>query len=324
MAWQIQTLSQNGVVEASEVAPSKRKRKRAEAERNVTFRLLESASQGIDAGLAVIDKNYQVIWANKLLMDLGVKPDKKCYEVFNNLGAVCPNCGVEKVFKQNASLDVHEYKTVNSKGETIWIELRVTPLKDEQGQVIAAVELAVPITQRKQTEETIKKAKVQTELDKKRLETILETSPSAIVIIDASGKFSYVNKRALQIYGFDTIGLSLDENVAKVKAKRIDGTEFPVEEMPVSRSLTLGEEVHNVEMLIERANGSVIPIIANTAPLRDLQGNITAAIAIFEDITKQKQKETEMQNNETKLRFILDATPFPVALVDAKDDKILY
>ena len=144
---------ENRVVELRGIGIDVTESKRVDAERAVTFRLLESASQGIDAGLAVINKNYQVVWANKLLMDLGIEPNRKCYEVFNNLGVVCPDCGVERVFKHNASLDVHEYKTVNSKGETVWVELRVTPLKDEKGQVIAAVELAVPITERKQTEE---------------------------------------------------------------------------------------------------------------------------------------------------------------------------
>src|SRR5208283_1673975 len=126
--------------------------------------------------------------------------------------------------------------------------------------------------------------------------------PSAVVIIDASnGRFSYVNKRAMQLYGFDTLGLGLDENVAKVKARRADGTEYPIEEMPVSRSLKFGEEVHNAEMIIERADGQTIPILASTAPLRDMQGNITAAIVVFEDITERKKTEASFKEVKDQL-----------------------
>jgi PAS domain S-box-containing protein len=157
---------------------------------------------------------------------------------------------------------------------------------------VSKAELETEVDERKKAEEALLKAKEQTEFDRKRLETILETSPSAIVIIEArEGKFSYVNKRAAQLYGFDTIGINLDENVAKVKAKRADGTDYPIEEMPVSRSLKLGQETHNEEMIIERADGQILPIVANTAPLRDMQGNITSAIVVFEDITERKKAE---------------------------------
>ena len=109
-------------------------RKQAESELRETLNVLERVGEGTDAGLAVIGKDYRVVWANKRLMDLGVAPNKKCYETFNNLGVVCPDCGVEKIFRQNLPLDVHEYKTVNSKGETTWIELRVTPLTRRKGK----------------------------------------------------------------------------------------------------------------------------------------------------------------------------------------------
>jgi len=126
--------------------------KQAEAELRGTFEVLEQVGEGIDAGLAVIGKDYRVIWANKLLMNLGVTPNKKCYQTFNHSENVCVDCGAKRIFEQNLPLDVHEFKTINSKGETIWVELRVTPLKDKDGKTTAALELAVPITERKKVE----------------------------------------------------------------------------------------------------------------------------------------------------------------------------
>ena len=78
-------------------------RKKAELELKQYNEILERVGEGIDAGLAVINRDYRVVWANKRLMDLGVAPNKKCYETFNNIGIVCPNCGVEKIFENNAS-----------------------------------------------------------------------------------------------------------------------------------------------------------------------------------------------------------------------------
>ena len=48
--------------------------------------VLERVAESIDSGLAIIGKDYYVIWANKRLRDLGGKPNnKKCYQTFNHL-----------------------------------------------------------------------------------------------------------------------------------------------------------------------------------------------------------------------------------------------
>ena len=57
-------------------------RKKAEEKLSGTLEVLERVGEGLDAGLAVIDKDYRVIWANKHLMDLGVSPKKNCYQTF--------------------------------------------------------------------------------------------------------------------------------------------------------------------------------------------------------------------------------------------------
>jgi PAS domain S-box-containing protein len=149
------------------------------------------------------------------------------------------------------------------------------------------------------------------------LETILETSPSAVVIVNASsGKFSYANKRALKLYGFDTSGLDLDEHITKVKAKRMDGTDYPIDEMPVSQSLKLGQEVHDKEMILSRPDGQSFPVSVNAAPLRDTKGNITAAIVVFEDITQRKKAEKALRQAEERFRIALKNAPVSVAAQD--------
>jgi PAS domain S-box-containing protein len=131
-------------------------RKSAELEIKQKNILLESLSENIAAGLAIIDRNYRVIWANKMLRNAGGNPGELCYKIFAHSEEVCSDCGVKQVFEQNLPAHIHEYKTKDAKGQTLWIELRVTPLKDESGKITAALELAVPITERKQAEEKLK------------------------------------------------------------------------------------------------------------------------------------------------------------------------
>jgi PAS domain S-box-containing protein len=129
--------------------------KKAKVELEQRYEILERVTESLESGLAIINKDYDVIWANTVIKNLGVAPNKKCYQTFNNLNNVCPDCGVRKIFEQNAPFDVHEYKTADQKGETVWIELRATPLKDKKGKTIAALELAIPITEQKKAEDQL-------------------------------------------------------------------------------------------------------------------------------------------------------------------------
>ena len=121
------------------------------------YDLLESLGESIDAGLAIIDKNYKIVWANKMLKKVGACPGESCYKTLGHSGTVCSDCGVTKIFSTKKFSHIHEYKNVDSKGETHWVELRATPLKDEKGNVTSVrSKLAVRITQRKKAEEALK------------------------------------------------------------------------------------------------------------------------------------------------------------------------
>jgi PAS domain S-box-containing protein len=190
-----------------------------------------------------------------------------------------------------------EFQFLRKDGTTIWTLANTAPIF-ENGRHIANIAMHTNITKRKKAESALREASEQTEFERKRLETILETTPLAVVIVDASsGKFSYANKRAMQLYGFNTLGLDLDEHVAKVKAKRMDGTDYPLEEMPISHSLKLGQEVLDKEMILSRPDGQSFAVAVSAAPLRDMKGNITAAIAVFEDITEHKRAQEALRQS---------------------------
>ncbi|MBN1244832.1 PAS domain S-box protein [Candidatus Bathyarchaeota archaeon] len=124
--------------------------KKIERELKVERDKLEAVTENIGAGLGIISKDYRILWANKLLRQVnGDCEGKPCYSTFERRSDVCPECGVKKVFENSVPIDIHEYSSQDDKGNRFWIELIVTPIKDEKGNVIAALELAVNITERK-------------------------------------------------------------------------------------------------------------------------------------------------------------------------------
>ncbi len=112
--------------------------------------MLENMATNIDAGLTIISRDYRILWANHLLKQINGSDieNKLCYSTYNKSTQICPDCGVRNVFENGAIVDRHDYH-FNINGRDDWVELIVTPIKNKDGKVIAALELAVNITERK-------------------------------------------------------------------------------------------------------------------------------------------------------------------------------
>jgi signal transduction histidine kinase len=112
--------------------------------------MLEAVTENIGAGLIIISKDYHALWANNFIKRYkGDIEGKLCYATLNTLDAPCPDCGVKKIFEDGATIDAHEYCSATIDGKPYWVEIIATPIKDKEGNVIAALELAVDITEKK-------------------------------------------------------------------------------------------------------------------------------------------------------------------------------
>ncbi len=284
-------------------------RKNNELELKRLNEVLERVGQSVDAGLAVIGKDYHVIWANQRLKDLGVAPNKKCYQIFNKSHSVCINCGVKKIFEQNRPFDVHEFKTINSKGETTWIELRVTPLKDKNGATMAALELAVPITERKKTEEDLQKS-----LKRERfLANLIRNASIAIAVAYPGGRLMMINEAFQRLTGYK-------ENELKNLTWNVDLTPIEWREYETKK---LGEIIQSkksgvYEKEYIRKDGSIVSVEIVVHPFFDENENISYYFGFITDITERKKAEHELLEQKEKAERYLNVIRHVVLALDLK------
>ena len=194
-----------------------------------------------------------------------------------------------------------------------YAKVKIIPLYHRKGSKYRII--VEDISERKEAEEALENAMQQTELNKQRLQTILETSPSAVVVVEApDGRLSFMNKRALTLYGIDYEGVDMETNIAKIKASRPDGRIVGVDEVPASRALWNGEVVRNEEWIIYQADGAPIPVLASAAPIHNAQGDIVSAVVMFEDITERKKAEEELKKSEELYRTIVETAGEGIAI----------
>ncbi|SMC24644.1 Signal transduction histidine kinase [Desulfacinum hydrothermale DSM 13146] len=115
---------------------------------------LETVTQHMRTGLAIIGRDYRVLWSNQVLRDLFGDPcDQPCYEFYNQRRNICPGCGVRRVFEAGAVKAIHEQQGLDARGNPVYSEIMATPITDDEGRVVAALEMVVPVTEKKLAEE---------------------------------------------------------------------------------------------------------------------------------------------------------------------------
>jgi PAS domain S-box-containing protein len=176
------------------------------------------------------------------------------------------------------------------------------------------------VTDRKQAQAERERLLHELEIERARFEAVLRQMPAGVMIADAaSSKLVLANEQTKQIvgYGYEQL-LELEEYAPLIPCEisRLDGQLYSPHEYPLVRSLKTGEVVTNEEIEIHRNDGSRIFINVNSAPILDNQGQIVAAVVVFQDVSERKRVEQALRESESQLRGLFDANLIGIIIGD--------
>ncbi|MFA6499364.1 MAG: PAS domain S-box protein [Desulfurivibrionaceae bacterium] len=118
--------------------------------------ILEIVTSNIGAGLAIISRDFTILWANKVMEEIyGDSVGKTCFRTYQQQEGVCSWCGVQAIFVQGQERAVREVASTDKNGNPLHLEIIATPIRDAQGNITAALELVLPITEKKQKEKAL-------------------------------------------------------------------------------------------------------------------------------------------------------------------------
>ncbi|MDD2270994.1 MAG: diguanylate cyclase [Desulfuromonadaceae bacterium] len=175
-------------------------------------------------------------------------------------------------------LDAETFCPALNGGEGSYVWATGVPLYNTSGQRTGAIESIRDISERKKSEEYLRK-----------LTHGIEHSASAVLITDNQGTIEYVNRKFSQLTGYlpeEAIG----KNPRILKS---DATHRDVYD-DLWRTILSGKEWRG-ELLNRRKSGEVYWSIASISPLYNDDGMITSFIANVEDINERKNAEATIE-----------------------------
>ena len=277
-------------------------------------------------GLDIIDSQFNVRYIDPEWAKVyGDPTEKKCYEYFMDRSEVCPGCGIPIALKTKRIAATEE--SLVKEGNRP-IQVTTIPFQDGNGEWLVA-EVNVDISERKRTEEALRKAHEELEIrvrertaelaraneamqaeiiERKRTEeslrkseekyrNILESIQDGYFENDLAGNFTFVNDvicRHLRYTKDELIGMNYrkytDEENAKILYQHYIGL------------YRTGQPIKPFEAGYVAKDGIKLIAEISVSLMRDSEGKPIGFRGISRDITERKQAEEEKLSLQEQLR----------------------
>ena len=146
--------------------------------------------------ISVQDRNYKLLRFNREFAErFDSTAGDYCYQAYKGRNEKCLNCPVERTFA-DGQIHYGEETGVDKDGSMMHWILRTSPIKNAQGDVVAAMEMSVDITHRRQLEDKLEKSE-------KKYHEIFSHIPNPVFVLDMNTlDIIDCNDSVQAVYGF--------------------------------------------------------------------------------------------------------------------------
>jgi PAS domain S-box-containing protein len=264
--------------------------------------------EGANDAIVTVDSGNKVTSWNKAAQEmLGYKPDEIIGEPVSIL--VPEKLGEEQkkvIMKVKETGFVEGYESIRmaKDGTQVPVEMTVSSMRDEGGEVIGISAIIRDITERKKAERAILESE-------EKFRNLVETSPDMIFIIDRkSGKILDINDATCKLLGYKR-----DEIIGTTSGDRI----LPVQKDAYNRELESLKKTGRFagEFKVRKKDGSVMPVEVRGASF----GNYSFAMGT--DITERKRAEKVIRESEEKFRNLYQTAQVGLFRTRISDGKMI-
>lgn len=146
--------------------------------------------------ITVQDRNYRLVGHNREFAELfAPQAGDFCYHAYKGRTSKCINCPVEKTFLDGQSHYSEETGISKDGTPTYWL-VKTSPVRNEKGEIVAAMEVNLDITHLKELEKMLERSE-------KKYHEIFNSIPNPVFVLDAESlEIRDCNGAVQAIYGF--------------------------------------------------------------------------------------------------------------------------
>ncbi len=147
------------------------------------------------------------------------------------------------------------------------------------------------ITDRKKAEEKMKESE-------EKYRGIFDESIATVYLFDVNKNFIDTNQS-----GIDLLGYTLEE-LMQMCISDVDAD--PIVVIPEHQALLSGGRLINYEHRLRRKDGSIITVLNNSSPVKDIHGNVVGMLSTLIDISERKKADEAKNESEARYRQLFD------------------
>jgi histidine kinase len=143
------------------------------------------------------DRSFRLLrWNREFAERFAPQADDTCYRAYKGRSEKCPNCQVARTFEDGLPHQGEE-SGVNKDGTVAHWIFRTTPIRNLQGEVVAALEMSLDITERKLLEEQLAESE-------RKYHEIFNHIPNPVFVLDRETlEVLDCNRSVTTVYGVD-------------------------------------------------------------------------------------------------------------------------
>ena len=161
-------------------------------------------------------------------------------------------------------------------------------------------ELTARVAEQKRIEEALRQSS-------SRLKALIDFSPLAIVALDAEGVVERWNRTAERFFGWT------EQEVLGRTAPHVPRDEEKAA-ADMQAAVLRGIELHNVEAVRRRKDGTRVHVVTSTAGVRDDSGRIAGVLLLIDDVTQRVRAERMRDLEHAVTRILAEARSSNVAV----------
>jgi PAS domain S-box-containing protein len=207
---------------------------------------------------------------------------------------------------------VDDLKVTRKDGTSIWIQVTLSLVHDQETGIDYLVGLLEDISGRKEAQERLV-------LSDARFRDIAQTMAGWYWELDTEGRFTFASNRVSEYLGFTP-----EEMVGRMPGNLIVGEDAEEVARQFAHYVTSATQMHGLESWFAHRDGEPVCLVTNGLAMTDSETRIVGYRGVSQDVTEIKRAHALLRESEQRLKLATQGAKIGIWDWDVESDRMIW